>query len=95
MYLDPMFTTRPLALRPRDLFLRGVGSILEICPPPSRFHELVLPQTADEAFALYRANIEGYLGAAVARWEGEEEDAPAADSFDGPKPSKPEQTAGP
>lgn len=88
--MDSMFTARRPAPRPRDLFLRGVGSILEIAPPRSRFHELVPPQTADEAFARYRANLERYLGAAVARWEAEEGGAPAAEPsgepFAGPLP---------
>lgn len=94
--MDSMSTARRPAPRPRDLFRRGVGSILEIAPPRSRFHELVPSQTADEAFARYRADLERYLGAAVARWEAEEGGAPAAEpsgepfpdeSFPGPLPS--------
>lgn len=86
-----MFTTHRLSLRPRDLFLRGVGSILEICPPRSRFYELASPETAEEAFAVYRANIERCLGTAVARWEAEQGGVPAAESSDEPKPPEPEQ----
>lgn len=85
-----MFSARRPAPRPRDLFLRGVGSILEICPPRSRFHELVPRETAAEASARYRADLERYLGAAVARWEAEEGGAPAAqpsaEPFAGPLP---------
>lgn len=91
-----MFRTRQLSLRPRDLFLRGVGSILEICPPRSRFYELAPAATAEEAFAVYRANLERCLGAAVARWEAEQDGVPAAESSDEPKPTEPEpnRTAG-
>lgn len=79
-----MFTARRPALRPRDLFRRGVGSILEIGPPRSRFHEFVPRETAAEAFARYRAEIERDLGAAVARWEAEVGGTPAAESPEEP-----------
>lgn len=84
--MDSMFTARRPAPRPRDLFLRGVGSILEIAPPRSRFHELVPRETAAEASARYRADLERYLGAAVARWEAEEGGAPAAEPSVEPTP---------
>lgn len=79
-----MFTARRPALRPRDLFRCGVGSILEIGPPRSRFHEFVPRETAAEAFARYRAEIERDLGAAVARWEAEVGGTPAAESPEEP-----------
>ena len=88
--MDSMSSARRPAPRPRDLFLRGVGSILEIAPPRSRFHELVPRATAKEASARYRADLERYLGAAIARWEAEEGGAPAAEPsvepFPGPLP---------
>lgn len=85
-----MFTARRPALRPRDLFLRGVGSILEIAPPRRRFREFVPRETGENGFARYRADLEGYLRAAIARWEEEEGGAPAVESpeasFPGPIP---------
>lgn len=69
-----MFSTRRFALRPWDLFLRGVGSLLEICPPKSRYYELLPPETIEEAFAVYRANIEHYLGTATHAWEAEQQE---------------------
>lgn len=79
-----MFTARRPALRPRDLFRRGVGSILEIGPPRSRFHEFVPRETVAEAFGRYRAEIERDLGAAVARWEAEVGGTSAAESLEEP-----------
>lgn len=81
-----MFSARRPAPRPRDLFLRGVGSILEIAPPRSRFNELVPRETAAEASARHRADLERYLGAAVARWEAEEGGVPAAEPSAEPSP---------
>lgn len=73
---DGMFSTRRSGLRPWTLFLRGVGSLIEICPPKSRYYELLPPRTVDQAFAEYRANIEHYLGAATRAWEAEQEEEP-------------------
>lgn len=60
--------------------MRGVGSLLEICPPKSRYYELLPPKTIEEAFTEYRANIEHYLGAATHAWEAEQEEEPTAAS---------------
>lgn len=73
---DGMFSTRRSGLRPWTLFLRGVGSLIEICPPKSRYYELLPPRTVEKAFAEYRANIEHYLGAATRAWEAEQEEEP-------------------
>lgn len=71
-----MFSTRRSGLRPWTLFLRGVGSLMEVCPPKSRYYELLPPRTVEKAFAEYRANIEHYLGAATRAWEAEQEEEP-------------------
>lgn len=69
-----MFSTRRVGLRPWTLFLRGVGSLIEICPPKSRYYELLPPRTVEQTFAEYRANIEHYLGAATRAWEVEHQE---------------------
>lgn len=83
-----MFSTRRFGLRPWSLFLRGVGSLIEICPPKSRYYELLPPRTVDQAFAEYRANIEHYLGAATRAWEAEHEEEARGgeDAPDGEEP---------
>lgn len=85
-----MFRTRRFALRPWVLFLRGVGSLLEICPPKSRYYQLLPPRTVDEAFAVYRANIEHYLGTATRAWEAEHQDKPISVSNES-EPAKSER----
>lgn len=71
--------------------MRGVGSLLEICPPKSRYYELLPPETIEEAFAAYRANIEHYLGVATHAWEAEQEEEPTAASTESESPKSEEE----
>lgn len=64
-----MFDIRRGPVPTWHLFLRGMGSLMEIWPPPGRLTELVPKETPAEAFGAYRAEIEDCLREAFGHWE--------------------------
>lgn len=64
-----MFDIRRGPVPTWHLFLRGMGSLMEIWPPPGRLTELVPEETPAEAFGAYRAEVEACLREAFGQWE--------------------------